>query len=642
MCGIAAFFGVSGHADKLKQIEAMTDSISLRGPDDRGVLYFHLQAEKVVASEALNTHAFAALAHRRLSILDLSSAGHQPMSYANARYWITYNGEIYNYLELRQELTALGHQLHSHSDTEVILAAYAQWGEACLHRFQGMWSFIIIDTQQQIAFASRDFFGIKPLYYTYYQDGLAFASEIKALLKLPGIRRQVNPQRLYNYLRSGQTDGGSETMFAEIRQLPSAHFLKVSLDKPQQIQIERYWQLEKQYSDITWKEATDHLRHLFLENVNLHLRSDVPVGAALSGGIDSSAIVMAMRRLQRDNLQLHTFSYIASDLNLSEEKWVDIVAKAAKVIPHKIQPSAEELVQDLDELINLQDEPFSSTSMYAQYRVFQLAKAFGIKVMLDGQGADEILGGYRPYIAARIASLLRQGQWQNAKNLLQKAAKLPGSNQKSMLFRALALLLPPDLQASVRQLIKKDLMPKWMNANWFAQHGVFPKVNQRLYGKEILRDELHDALFENSLPMLLRYEDRNSMAHSIESRVPFLTPSLVNFIFSLPEEFIISNDGTSKAIFRQAMRGIVPDVILDRKDKIGFATPEQSWLTTLRPWVETVLNSEMASQIPALNLQQVKEEWKAVIEGRAHFDFRIWRWVNLIRWAENFAVTFED
>jgi asparagine synthase (glutamine-hydrolysing) len=351
---------------------------------------------------------------------------------------------------------------------------------------------------------------------------------------------------------------------------------------------------------------------------------------------------MAMRHLQGEQLQIHTFSYIASDPSLSEEKWVDKVAETAAVVGHKVQPAPEDLITDLNQLIDLQDEPFGSTSIYAQYRVFQLAKSSGIKVMLDGQGADELLGGYRPFLAARLASLLCQGKWGSADKFLQTATKLPETSQKKLLLRAIGLLLPPHIQASVRQLVNKDVTPNWLNRQWFTRNGLTPKLYPGKHGQEVLRSELYHAVMETSLPMLLRYEDRNSMTHSIESRVPFLTPGLVNFIFSLPEEFIIAEDGTSKAIFREAMRGIVPNEILDRKDKIGFATPEQQWLKNLRPWVATVLNSEMATQISALNLPQVRAEFQAVVDGKSAFDFRIWRWVNLIRWAERFHVTFED
>jgi asparagine synthase (glutamine-hydrolysing) len=644
MCGIAGILLDNDSEIRSHILKSLSSSLGDRGPDDLGFLGWSGRSPVQITRnpEALPASRIYLL-HRRLSILDLSSAGWQPMGTANGRFYIVFNGEIYNYIELQTQLKTLGHQFSSHSDTEVLLAAYAQWGVSALNKLVGMFAFAILDTWERTVFLARDFFGIKPLYYTYYQNGLAFASEIKALLKLIGIKRRVNPQGLYDYLRSGLTDYGCETLFADIKQLPPSHFLKVSLEQPQQIQIERYWRLElNQHLDISFTEATKHLQHLFLESVNLHLRSDVQVGAALSGGIDSSAIVMAMRHLQGEKLQLHTFSYIASDSSLSEEKWVDTVTEAAKVVAHKVQISPDDLITDLNKLIDLQDEPFGSTSIYAQYRVFQAAKTAGIKVMLDGQGADELLGGYRPYLAARLASLLSQGQYIRAREFWQRLGKLPGTNQNKLLLRAVGLLLPSNIQASVRQLVNKDVKPSWLNRNWLHENGLIPTIYQGKFAQEILRSELYYALTETSLPMLLRYEDRNSMTHSIESRVPFLTPALVNFIFSLPEEFIIDEDGTSKAIFRQAMRGIVPNAILDRKDKIGFATPEQKWLNTLLPWVEDVLNSEMANQIPALNLPQMRAEFQAVLQGRSGFDFRIWRWVNLIRWAERFNVAFEN
>lgn len=643
MCGIAGIVGFDRTTIDSQLLKSLSDALSDRGPDDVGFLGWSGTTSVQVSRhpEAVQGNRLS-LVHRRLSILDLTPSGWQPMGTPDGRYYITFNGEIYNYLELQIQLKALGHQFRSHSDTEVLLSAYAQWGVKAFTHLVGMFAFAILDTQKRKLILARDYFGIKPLYYTYYRDGFAFASEIKALLNLPGVNRQVNPQRLYNYLRSGRTDYGSQTLFADIVQLPPAHYLEISLDNPRQTQLIKYWQLDlNQRSDLSFPEATEQLRQLFLDNIRLHLRSDVPVGAALSGGIDSSAIAMAMYYLQGKDLQLHTFSYIADDPVLSEEKWVDLVGQEANAFVHKVQPQPDELVSDLERLIHLQDEPFGSTSIYAQYRVFHKAKEVGIKVMLDGQGADELLGGYHPYVAARLASLLSQGQWRKATQFWQKASQLPDTGKLNLLVRAGGLLLPPNLQGSARRLVGKEHIPSWLNANWLIKNGAIPKLSGQRSSPEVLREELYQAFVATSLPMLLRYEDRNSMAHSIESRVPFLTPALVNFIFSLPEEFIINSDGTSKAIFRQAMRGIVPDAILNRRDKIGFATPEQRWLTTLRPWVEQVLHSEVAAQIPALNLNVVKTELQAVLDGQKLFDFRVWRWVNLIRWAERFSVSFE-
>jgi asparagine synthase (glutamine-hydrolysing) len=387
-------------------------------------------------------------------------------------------------------------------------------------------------------------------------------------------------------------------------------------------------------------QAAAHLRTLFLENIQLHLRSDVPVGAALSGGIDSAAIVTAMRLVQGPNLDLHTFSYIANHPTLNEETWVDMVSQTASTVAHKVRVGPEEVLDDLEGLLHTQEEPFGSTSIYAQRRVFRLAREAGVKVMLDGQGADELLGGYRPALAARLASLLRQGQWLAAYRFLQRAASLPGVGRLMMLSRALGVLVLSHQYPILRSAAQSYLFPAWLNAAWFARQGVMAAPIWQAQEREVLREHLLQALTDNSLPMLLRYEDRNSMGFSVESRTPFLTPALVNFVFSLPEEYIIAADGTSKAVFRQAMRGIVPAPILERRDKIGFATPEQCWLLTLRPWVDNVLQSAAAGAIPALRLNVVRQQWQAMVHGQRAFDGCLWRWLNVICWAQRLQICF--
>jgi len=504
-----------------------------------------------------------------------------------------------------------------------------------------MFAFAILDTLERKLFLARDFFGIKPLYYTFTHDSWAFASEIKALLELSGASRRVNPERLYFYLRYGVTDHGSETLLADIQQLPPAHYLEVPLDNPRQAYPVRYWKVDLNHRlDLSFEDAAERLRELFLESIQLHLRSDVPVGAALSGGIDSSSIVMCMRYLQED-LQIHTFSYVADDEADSEERWVDVVGQAAGAVVHKVQPTREDLVEDLEQLIHIQDEPFGSTSIYAQHRVFRMAHEARIKVMLDGQGADEILGGYRPYVAARLASLVRQGRWVKASQLLSKAGSLPGTSSLQLSKEGASFLLPPSLQAPLRRLLGKDASPSWLNTTWFRERGIEASSLNYTRGKDVLVKHLHRTLSETTVPALLRYEDRNSMAFSIESRVPFLTPALANFMFSLPEEYIVAPDGSSKAVFRRAMQGIVPDVILDRRDKIGFATPEHRWMNTLGPWVEQRFKTEAAAHISALKLKDVEREWKMIMEGHRSYDFRVWRWINLIEWSGQLGVHYE-
>lgn len=642
MCGIAGVIASPGNSVDAGLISRLLGRLKHRGPDDQG--YILLSQDSVRLGRdwpGQDAQADAVLLHRRLAILDLTEAGWQPMGSADGRHYIVFNGEIYNYLELRRELQDCGHRFRSRSDTEVLLAAYIQWGNQALVRLVGMFAFAILDTWTKRLFLARDMFGIKPLYYG-VGDGFAFASEITALLEVPWISRRVNPDRLHLYLRHGLTDHGSETLFADVRQLAPAHYLEVCLDGSSPAHPVSYWRADlSRHMELSFDEAAEHLRELFLKSIRLHLRSDVPIGVALSGGIDSSSIVVAMRYCQGRDLELHAFSYVADDAAISEEPWVDLAGRVAGAEVHKVHITAQESLADLRGLIEVQGEPFGSTSIYAQYRVFRLAHELGIKVMLDGQGADELLAGYRFYMAARLASLLRQARWSEAGDFLRRASEWPGVGVSWLLFMSADYFMPQWLQGPMRYWVGKDLVPHWLNAAWFAERGVVPRSLNAGRSKEVLRDHLFRDLSETSLPHLLRYEDRNSMAFSIESRVPFLTPELMNFVFSLPEDYIISRDGTSKAVFRKAMRGIVPDLILDRKDKVGFATPERNWLMALRPWVERTLRTEVAGQIPALNLKEMGRELEDLLEGRKLFDSRVWRWLNLIEWTRLFEVRYE-
>lgn len=641
MCGIAGLVLRTPDPRGVALLEGLSRTLAHRGPDDRGYLLWGVGG-LLASRDPVPVEGFRlGLAHRRLSILDLSEAGWQPMSSPDGRLYVVYNGEVYNFLELRETLEARGHAFRSASDTEVLLAAWREWKEGSLTHLVGMFAFALLDMEENALYLVRDFFGIKPLYYTAFPGGLAFASEIPSLLSLPGVRRRVNPERLYAYLRFGLTDHGGETLFAGVRQVPPGHYLRVPLEAPDRAELVRYWRLfPEEGGNLSFKGAAERLRELFLESVRLHLRSDVPLGFALSGGIDSSAIVCAVRHLE-PSLELHAFSFVAEDEGVSEERYVDQVVRACGVRVHKVRISPEELAQDLDSLVRVQGEPFGSTSIYAQYRVFRRAREEGIKVMLDGQGADELLAGYVPYGAARVASLLASGRPLEALSFLLRFSRLPG--REGTWKRVLGRLLPPALQPLARRLGGEALLPPWLNPSWFAERGVVPKPPSRLLGphRDHLRQELLEALTETSLPMLLRYEDRNSMAHSIESRVPFLTPELAQFVLSLPEGYLLAPDGTSKAVFREAMRGLVPEGVLARKDKIGFATPELRWLRALGPWVEALLQGEALRSIPALRPEEVLKEWREVAEGRKRFDFRVWRWVNLVAWSEAFGVAYD-
>jgi asparagine synthase (glutamine-hydrolysing) len=660
MCGIFGTWNFNNQPIETEAVERATRRLRHRGPDDEGYLFVNTRADRKVLCAGSDTSPELelppirqfkdewfdlGLGFRRLSILDLSPAGHQPMPSADGKCWIIFNGEIYNYIELRAELAKHGHKFQTGTDTEVILAAYRHWGVDCLTHFNGMWAFAIWDSNSQHLFLARDRFGIKPLYYFKNAERLTFASEIKALLVHSSIPRRANPHRLYEYLHSGLTDYGDETLFEDIQQIPPAHYLIIRKDAPNDSAPRRYWQISfDRQLDVSFAEASNRLRELFLESVKLHLRSDARVGAALSGGIDSSAIVASMRQLD-PQLDLNTFSYTADDPSVSEEHWVDIIGQTSHAAIHKVRPSPQELVRDLDALIETQDEPFGSTSIYAQYRVFRLAHEHGIKVMLDGQGADEMLAGYRTYLPMRLASLMRRLRLIKANQFMRAAATLPGTPALSSftLFAGAGGVLLPE---RFRKLLKRSrdsingANGDWLDDSWFLRQGVVPRQTMRPQSQYMLQEQLYDAVAESSLPMLLRYEDRNSMAQSIESRVPFLTADLAEFVLALPEDFIIASDGTSKSVFRQAMRGIVPDEILDRRDKIGFATPEKLWMEAVGPWIDEVLSSEVAAQVPGMNLSTMKQQWQAMLRGEQAFDFRVWRWVNIISWAQKFEVAF--
>ena len=584
----------------------------------------------------------AAFIHRRLSIIDTSKSGWQPMQTNDGVYSIVLNGEIYNYLELRAELEAAGHVFRSHSDTEVLLQGYARWGQNVLSRLIGMYAFAILDLKRRCLFLARDPFGIKPLYCYVGQDMFGFASETATLLQYPGMRRRVNATRLYHYLRFDVTDYGDETFWADIHQIPAAHFLEIRLDAGCAFSPRPYWHIPPyQPQDIGYDEASRHLRDLFVDSVRIHLRSDVPVGACLSGGIDSSSIVMAMREVLGGAGEINTFSYIPTDEQISEEHWMNIVVSKAATRAHCTRPNAFDLVESLPDLIRSQGEPFGSTSIFAQYKIFELASQAGVKVMLDGQGADEILGGYWAFMAARIASLMAQGHWSEAVRLYRHCCATPGINRGNLLSMAIGLQMPPIIQTLGYGLIGRDLMPAWMNSQWFYDREVPQSPMWKVDGRNHMHSQLVDSLQRQTLPKLLRYEDRNSMRFSIESRVPFLTIPIVEFIYGLPEQYIIDPSGLTKAVFRSAMRGLVPDTILDRRDKIGFSTPESSWVWTLAPWIEQRLKSQDARAIPIFDLRNLDRYWHSILSGRRSWGTAVWRWINLIEWAHTFNADFD-
>lgn len=639
MCGIAGFvIDDNGRLDA-HTIERIAGVVRHRGPDDSG-FYTWSEAEggRILQEAVAIGPREVGLLHRRLAILDMSARARQPMSSPDGRYTVVFNGVIYNFIELREELAARGHRFESTGDCAVLLAALAEWGVEALKRFTGMFAFALIDTASRKLLLARDFAGMKPLYYTRWRGGFAFASEIKALLELPGVNREVDPQQLYDYLRAGLIDHEEGTMFSAVKQVPAGHYLLIDMDAPQAAKAVCYWRLDPELKcDWPYRRASAELSQLFLESVRIHLRADVPVGVALSGGIDSSAILAAMRRLVGSDHVIHAFCYVADDPDINEEHWIDVAGRSANAVVHKIAIRPDQFWRDLEHLIKVQEQPFGSASIYAQYRVMRAAHENGMKVMLSGQGSDEMFGGYRSFLVHRVRSLLQQNRNREARQLARRASRLPGSKDLHLL-ELVATTVPPTSEGKTER--SRSLHRPWFNTPWFRDRGVVMKPQLEVFSGHVFRDRLHDTFVRSSLPHLLRYEDRNSMTSSIESRLPFLTPALVEFAFSLPDEYLIDSHGRSKAILRESLRGILPSRIRRRRDKIGFQTPDRAWVVGQNTAVKAMFRGDTARQIPVIDFEAADREWTSMVNGSVQFGGHLWRWVNLERWVKQFNVQF--
>ena len=627
MCGIVGGWILSPDPGIDGRIQKALALLRHRGPNDQGVERYLSHSGEIY------------FGHTRLSIIDLSAGGHQPMTSRDGRFTLIFNGEIYNYRELREELVADGYRFSTDSDTEVLLAAWSCWGKSVVSRLIGMFAFAVFDRYENSIVCVRDPFGIKPFFYSSRPDSFFFGSEVGSVIQLLGSHPELDWQQSYDYLAKGMYDSGDRTFFRNLRQLRPGHLL--TLTHPGQAPVvERWWQppvVERWRG--SFDDAADQLREIFLQSIRFHLRSDVPLGAALSGGLDSSSVVCAIRHLEPD-ADINTFSFIAADSAVSEEAWIDKVVAEISATTFKVRASGEELARDLDDMIRAQGEPFGSTSIYAQYRVFQLAAENGIVVTLDGQGADELLAGYHGYPGARMHSLIDARQFGEALYFLNHWSNWPGRTLRGGVARFVNELSTGPINQSLRFLAGYRDFPGWLNKNMLLDgrvhvgSPVFRKESdEESHGRRLMY-VLREALSVKGLPALLRHADRNSMRFSIESRVPFLTSTMADFLLSLPEDYLVSRQGETKSVFRAAMRGIVPDEILDRRDKIGFATPEKDWLLgmsdTVRSWLEA------GCEAPFVDWKLVLRDFDAVRDGKKPFDWQIWRWINFSRWHQLF------
>jgi len=570
MCGIAGIIVLKGFDPH--SLITMTNLVSYRGPDASGFVFACVADEKCLlevhnaetpASDFLPT---IGLGHRRLSILDLSDAGAQPMKSADGRLYITYNGEVYNYLEVRHELEKLGHCFHTHTDTEVVLQAYQEWGSECFAHFNGMWSLAIWDRNRHKLVCARDRFGVKPFYYYLSRDHFVFGSEIKQILHTGYVEPEANPAAVLTYLEQGLSDHGADTFFHEIYQLLPAHILTLDLSSTcLQAQFRRYWELSTDpCPEMSDEEARERFRSSFARAVTWRMRSDVPVGSCLSGGLDSSSIVCQSRKVVSDG-DFHTFSACFEEPKIDERPYIASIVAATGAEPHLIFPKATDFWEQFERLLWHQNEPFGSTNVYAQWCVMQAARREHIPVLLDGQGGDETLCGYLKFRIFYLEGLLLSSPFRAVSEAIQWLKKGIGARRRWDDVRRYC----PGFLSGAGSLTKRVSPGNvWKEC---ASHRV------SLGAASSISERQKVDLTCSSLPVLLRLEDRNSMAHSIETRLPFLDYELAQFLVSCPASLKLRN-GWSKWILRDALIGQLPEKVRQRRTKLGFDTPISEWL----------------------------------------------------------------
>jgi asparagine synthase (glutamine-hydrolysing) len=653
MCGITGIIYNDTLCDA-QDIQAMSDAIAHRGPDGEGFIAINTHLGQITELGGPRTlvslpplarfgaNADLYLAHRRLSIIDLTTAGHQPMPNKQKDIWVTFNGEIYNYKSLKNELREF--EFKSNTDTEVLLYAYQKWGVYCLERFNGMWAFVIYDAKKKILFGARDRFGVKPLYYTQNAGFFAFNSEIKGLLAKCDVSRNINIDVSLAYLRYGLDFFSGETFFKEISELQPSHFFIYDIDA-KKLTIEKYYELS---FDDKWEKFDNKKCEKYLEGtqervinaVDLRLNADVRIGSCLSGGMDSSAIVCSINKL----LQQKRYNAIGprqgvitacyENSPIDESKWAKIIADEVNAEWHRVFPKGEDLLADLNDLVYSQDIPFGSTSIYAQYRVMKAAKEAGITVMLDGQGGDELFTGYTPYYYAYYADAKTNKDFDLLAEEQRYIHNTPLGNIdikkwfiKNELKNLIRTYCPDTIKNILRRLIRHPELKYILLSGKKYKNYTYSTLNQMLY----------TLMSFSSLSTLLKYEDRNSMRFSIESRTPFADDiDLIEYVFSIPGVYKIHH-GWSKYLLRRSMSEFVPASIINRTDKVGFATPEYEWLDKIKPYIFDDISPDIGS---ILNIRLMKKNWNKIYNMQNKTGVtNIWRYINFILWFNVYKVT---
>jgi len=666
MCGIAGIIKLSPNSSLPNTvIKKMTDSIRHRGPDDEGFTTIHDSFVECTAGTDTPSHVKesgfnyaplkdindqqtaswkAVLGHRRLSIIDVSAAGHQPLCNSAGNLWIVYNGEIYNYKELKKTLFERGYHFNTNTDTEVVLAAYQEWGENMLSKLNGMWAFVIYDKNKNLFFAARDRFGVKPFYYHLHQDYFSFASEQKALLTLPYVSTGINEKAAFEYLVLAKTETEKEGLFRNIMELQPSHSLTVHLDT-NNITTKKYYELRYNRATESFKENKfnnylSDIKDLIKDAVNTRLRSDVPVGSCLSGGLDSASIVCTVQHItehissEKNNFSQKVFTACFKDPAYDESQWANEVVKKTNSNWYKTFPEVHDLIAETENLIYTQDIPFVSTSTFAQYSVMKLIGQENIKVTLDGQGGDELFSGYVPHYSAFIGQAFNSFSFRILLNNII-CSKGDFSDTKT-----LAKLIG-------KKIYFQTAFDHLKNKRYKKFHREYQYIAEPFWEKEKealttildtlplhLNEYLYNQFTGQDIKHLFKTADRNSMRFSVEARMPFADDiNLIEYIFNISSSYKI-RQGYSKVLLRESMRDILPTSIVNRKDKKGFSTPDADWLRHSKDFYRSYINNNLDH---FLNTRELLRDWDLLIDSADNNSAkRLWRIINFAIWKQKF------
>jgi asparagine synthase (glutamine-hydrolysing) len=617
MCGIVGMIGLNGRKADPTVIQAMTSSLLHRGPDDGAI--------KISDSVGFG--------FRRLAILDLSPAANQPMVSGDGKLILVFNGEIFNYVEIRNELQALGHTFKSSGDTEVLLHAYGEWGRECLHKLNGMWAFVIYDLNRNVLFGSRDRFGIKPLYYYRDQDYALFGSEIKAILASRLYRNKANWKIIADFLLEGRLDQTNESFYEGILQLPSGTAFEISLDG--EMKIWRYWSVgELAYRGID--DPVGLFADIFEDSVRLHMRSDVPVGVCLSGGLDSTSIICAVARLWNGSSQpLLAFSYNAAEFD--ESSYVADTIRQTQARLKQLQTGPLQLWDSLAKVLSFHDEPVYSMTALVGFELMGLAAANGVKVVLNGQGSDETVAGYPSFFRDYWYTLLRDGRIREVWKEIDSYKSAHEANPATLFLNVIRHLLQVELSRAraYRRLARWKQRKKVLGRGWFTGD-----LAGYLTGGEYNDDDwtlnavLRRSIERAPLPFILRVEDRNSMAHSVEARLPFLDFRLVSLAFNMAANWKMRGPW-NKYILREAMRERIPESVRSRVDKMGFPVPARKWFSSvLYERVRDVIESREVRERGIYNVGEIRRDLERHREGEIDVSDKLFDLVQIELWSQ--------